>query len=418
MQGMLRKLSLVFGLITFFSFFACSGGAFARQGEQSVDKWLAELEAQVPKAEAADLGDSPSAAKELGEEGGSGEGAAAKAGGGGGSPLEDVPHISVDFYKIDLHNVFRLLGEVSGKNIVVDESVRGTITLALDDVPWTFVLEVVKNLKGLSSVEKYNTILIFPAKKAMVWAPGAEEEGGGPSGVLEVKQPPEPPKVEIKQSEVEAGPAPEGPSLLIEGESKYKVTVDQVVEAQKYVNLAAEAEKKNDFYTAFNNYKKAAELWPTNVSLAKKVALLALGAQDDELCALNYGKRVLELDPGDSEAATIVAVALARIGKEKEAKVYFERALAAKEVPYKTLYNYAVFRFSHGQYRECLRLINRIEASFPLNADVMLLKARAYEGMGDVRKAIEEYQAVLNAGKGVSADAVMYAQERLTALTK
>ena len=194
--------------------------------------------------------------------------------------------------------------------------------------------------------------------------------------------------------------------------------MDQVVEAQKYVNLAAEAEKKNDFYTAFNNYKKAAELWPTNVSLAKKVALLALGAQDDELCALNYGKRVLELDPGDSEAATIVAVALARIGKEKEAKVYFERALAAKEVPYKTLYNYAVFRFSHGQYRECLRLINRIEASFPLNADVMLLKARAYEGMGDVRKAIEEYQAVLNAGKGVSADAVMYAQERLTALTK
>ena len=37
--------------------------------------------------------------------------------------------ISVDFYKMDLHNVFRFLREVSGTNIIVDESVQGTLTL-------------------------------------------------------------------------------------------------------------------------------------------------------------------------------------------------------------------------------------------------------------------------------------------------
>ncbi len=51
--------------------------------------------------------------------------------------------ISVDFYKIDLHNVFRLIGEISGRNIVVDEKVNGSLTLALNDVPWDFVLDVI-----------------------------------------------------------------------------------------------------------------------------------------------------------------------------------------------------------------------------------------------------------------------------------
>ena len=43
--------------------------------------------------------------------------------------------ISVDFYKIDLHNVFRLFRQITDLNIIVDEAVNGSITLALTDVP-------------------------------------------------------------------------------------------------------------------------------------------------------------------------------------------------------------------------------------------------------------------------------------------
>jgi len=57
--------------------------------------------------------------------------------------------ITVDFFKIDLHNVFRLFGEISGQNIVVDEGVTGTLTLALNDIPWDFALDIILNLKDL-----------------------------------------------------------------------------------------------------------------------------------------------------------------------------------------------------------------------------------------------------------------------------
>jgi len=73
--------------------------------------------------------------------------------------------ISVDFYKIDLHNVFRLFRQISGINLIVDESVSGSLTLALSDVPWDFALDIILNLKNLKKVERHNTVVIYPAKK-------------------------------------------------------------------------------------------------------------------------------------------------------------------------------------------------------------------------------------------------------------
>ncbi|PIP43434.1 MAG: hypothetical protein COX17_07020, partial [Deltaproteobacteria bacterium CG23_combo_of_CG06-09_8_20_14_all_60_8] len=77
--------------------------------------------------------------------------------------------ITVDFFKIDLHNVFRLIGEVSGLNIVVDEAVKGSLTLALNDVPWDFALDVILNLKDLQKMERFNTIMILPKDRKIDW---------------------------------------------------------------------------------------------------------------------------------------------------------------------------------------------------------------------------------------------------------
>jgi type IV pilus assembly protein PilQ len=64
--------------------------------------------------------------------------------------------ITVEFQKMDLHNVFNFLRQVSGVNIVVDESVQGSLTLVLDDVPWDFALDIILNLKGLEKEERFN----------------------------------------------------------------------------------------------------------------------------------------------------------------------------------------------------------------------------------------------------------------------
>ncbi len=87
----------------------------------------------------------------------------------------DKQRISVDFYKIDIHNVFRLIREVSDLNIIVDEDVAGTLTLALNDVPWDFALDIILNLMDLKKEERFNTIVIYPNKKAFVWPDRLED---------------------------------------------------------------------------------------------------------------------------------------------------------------------------------------------------------------------------------------------------
>ena len=82
--------------------------------------------------------------------------------------------ISVEFQKMDLHNVFNFLRQVSGVNIVVDEAVSGSLTLVLDDVPWDFALDIILNLKDLEKEERFNTLVIYPKGKGFKWPEQAE----------------------------------------------------------------------------------------------------------------------------------------------------------------------------------------------------------------------------------------------------
>ncbi len=52
------------------------------------------------------------------------------------SPKYTGEPISVNLKDVDLKDFFRLIHEISGLNIVLDPSVKGTVTLVLDDVPW------------------------------------------------------------------------------------------------------------------------------------------------------------------------------------------------------------------------------------------------------------------------------------------
>ncbi len=297
--------------------------------------------------------------------------------------------ISVDFYKTDLHNVFRLLGQVSGKNIVVDEGVKGTITLALQDVPWTFVLEVIKNLNGLDSIERDNTIMIYPDTKSITWA-----RTDSSSLELAVK-------------------SPVFNRFAAESSQRYQTPAEQIAKAEDMVKEAEAAERQGNMNQAFELYKSAASDWPENVSLSKKVASIALGREGDELTGLNYAKMALRIAPQDVEAATFAAIALARMGKTNEARVYFEKAISSDKASRQALYNYAVFCFDHGWYRDALRTINRIENNYIVSPELMMLKGRVYEGLNNVTEAVSEYRAIINAGGEVPADISQFAKSRL-----
>lgn len=68
--------------------------------------------------------------------------------------------ISLDFKDADIKNVFRLMAEVSGKNIIVTDDVNRKITVRLIEVPWDQAMDLIIDTNGLGKDETGNVIRI------------------------------------------------------------------------------------------------------------------------------------------------------------------------------------------------------------------------------------------------------------------
>ncbi len=73
--------------------------------------------------------------------------------------------LTLNFQDIDTRAVLQLLAEASGQNIVVSDSVRGSVTLRLQNVPWDQALDIVLRTKGLDKRQDGNVIIVAPAEE-------------------------------------------------------------------------------------------------------------------------------------------------------------------------------------------------------------------------------------------------------------
>ncbi len=70
--------------------------------------------------------------------------------------------LTLNFQDIDVRPLLQLLADTSGQNIVVSDSVKGRVTLRLQNVPWDQALDIVLKTKGLDMRRKDNVILVAP----------------------------------------------------------------------------------------------------------------------------------------------------------------------------------------------------------------------------------------------------------------
>lgn len=80
--------------------------------------------------------------------------------GQGAQPVYSGEPISVNLKDVDLKDFFRLIHEISGLNVVLDPSVRGNVTLVLDEVPWDQALDIVLKNNGLNKQLDGNVLRI------------------------------------------------------------------------------------------------------------------------------------------------------------------------------------------------------------------------------------------------------------------
>ena len=70
--------------------------------------------------------------------------------------------LTLNFQDIEVRSVLQLLADFTDKNIVVSDTVKGSITLRLKDVPWDQAMDIVLRSKGLGMRENGSVIWVAP----------------------------------------------------------------------------------------------------------------------------------------------------------------------------------------------------------------------------------------------------------------
>lgn len=73
--------------------------------------------------------------------------------------------LSLNFQNVDVRRLLQVIGEFTGLNIVVSDTVGGSITLILRDVPWDQALDIVLQQKGLDMRKNGNVVLVAPREE-------------------------------------------------------------------------------------------------------------------------------------------------------------------------------------------------------------------------------------------------------------
>jgi len=69
---------------------------------------------------------------------------------------------SFDFKEIDIKDLFRFIADISGLNVILHPSIKGSVTLKLNDVPWDQALDIITRNEGLGYTVEGNVIRIAP----------------------------------------------------------------------------------------------------------------------------------------------------------------------------------------------------------------------------------------------------------------
>ena len=73
--------------------------------------------------------------------------------------------LTLNFQNVEIRNVLQVIADFTGLNIIAADTVNGSITLRLKDVPWDQALDIILQTRNLSMRRDGNVVLISPAEE-------------------------------------------------------------------------------------------------------------------------------------------------------------------------------------------------------------------------------------------------------------
>jgi len=73
--------------------------------------------------------------------------------------------LSLNFQNIEVRAVLQVIADFTGLNIITSDTVTGSLTLRLKDIPWDQALDIIMQTKGLDMRKNGNVVLIAPREE-------------------------------------------------------------------------------------------------------------------------------------------------------------------------------------------------------------------------------------------------------------
>ncbi|GAB6050258.1 type IV pilus secretin PilQ [Hydrogenophilus islandicus] len=80
-------------------------------------------------------------------------------------PKYSGERLTLDFQNVEIRALLQVLADFSGFNIIASDTVQGSITLRLVDVPWDQALDIILQAKGLDKRQNGNIIWVAPTQE-------------------------------------------------------------------------------------------------------------------------------------------------------------------------------------------------------------------------------------------------------------
>ncbi len=76
--------------------------------------------------------------------------------------------LSLNFQNVEVRSVLQVIADFTGLNIITSDTVSGSLTLRLKDIPWDQALDIILQTKGLDLRKNGNVVLIAPREELAV----------------------------------------------------------------------------------------------------------------------------------------------------------------------------------------------------------------------------------------------------------
>lgn len=83
----------------------------------------------------------------------------------GAKPGYNGEKLSLNFQNIEVRSILQVIADFTGLNIITSDTVGGSLTLRLKDVPWDQAMDIIMQAKGLSMRKSGNIIWVAPTEE-------------------------------------------------------------------------------------------------------------------------------------------------------------------------------------------------------------------------------------------------------------